>query len=69
MTRVASAILLILFGAGLHAVAMQKPTPGGYIIEHDAEVAKNEPGTHNGGGQTVGLFVLQQGAEAGAGVS
>jgi mannose-6-phosphate isomerase-like protein (cupin superfamily) len=54
MTRVASAILLILFGAGLHAVAMQKPAPGGYIIEHDAEVAKNEPGTHNGGGQTVG---------------
>jgi mannose-6-phosphate isomerase-like protein (cupin superfamily) len=54
MRRVASASLLILFGAGLHALAMQKPAPGGYIIEHDAEVAKNEPGTHNGGGQTVG---------------
>jgi mannose-6-phosphate isomerase-like protein (cupin superfamily) len=38
----------------LHAIAMQTPTPGGYVIEHDAEVAKNEPGTHNGGGQTVG---------------
>ena len=47
-------MLLILVGAGLHAAAMQKPAPGGYIIEHDAEVAKNEPGTHNGGGQTVG---------------
>ena len=54
MTRVASAILLILLGAGLHAIAMQKPAPGGYVIEHDAEVAKSEPGTHNGGGQTVG---------------
>jgi len=54
MTRAASAILLILFGAGLHAVAMQKTTQGGYVIEHDTEVAKNEPGTHNGGGQTVG---------------
>ena len=54
MTRVASAILLILLGAGLHAVAMQQPAPGGYVIEHDDEVAKNEPGTHNGGGQTVG---------------
>ena len=54
MTRVASAVLLILLGAGLHAVAMQKPAPGGYVIEHDAEVAKHEPGTHNGGGQTVG---------------
>jgi mannose-6-phosphate isomerase-like protein (cupin superfamily) len=31
-----------------------KPAPGGYIIEKDAEVAKNEPGTHNGGGETVG---------------
>jgi mannose-6-phosphate isomerase-like protein (cupin superfamily) len=41
-------------GAGLHAVAMQPSTPGGYIIEHDADIAKNEPGTHNGGGQTVG---------------
>ena len=57
MTRVtsaASAVLLMLVGAGLHAVAMQKPAPGGYVIEHDAEVAKNEPGTHNGGGQTIG---------------
>ena len=54
MTRVAYAIVLMLCGAGLHALAMQKPAPGGYIIEHDADVAKNEPGTHNGGGQTVG---------------
>jgi mannose-6-phosphate isomerase-like protein (cupin superfamily) len=54
MTRITYAILLILFGAALHAVAMQKSTPGGYVIERDAEVAKNEPGTHNGGGQTVG---------------
>jgi mannose-6-phosphate isomerase-like protein (cupin superfamily) len=54
MTRVVYAIVLILCGAGLHAVAMQKPAPGGYVIEHDAEVAKNEPGTHNGGGQTIG---------------
>ena len=54
MRRITYSILLILFGAGLHAVAMQKPPAGGYVIEHDAEVAKNEPGTHNGGGQTVG---------------
>ena len=54
MTRVAYALSLILAGAGLHAFAMQTPTPGGYVIEHDAQVAKNEPGTHNGGGQTVG---------------
>ena len=27
---------------------------GGYIIEHDNDVAREEPGTHKGGGQTVG---------------
>jgi mannose-6-phosphate isomerase-like protein (cupin superfamily) len=47
-------VFFMLLGAGLHAVAMQTPAPGGYVIETDAEVAKNEPGTHNGGGQTVG---------------
>jgi mannose-6-phosphate isomerase-like protein (cupin superfamily) len=26
----------------------------GSLIEHDSLVAKNEPGTHNGGGQTIG---------------
>ena len=29
--------------------------PGhGSMIQHDADVAKEEPGTHNGGGQTIG---------------
>jgi len=27
---------------------------GGYVLERDAEVAREEPGTHKGGGQTVG---------------
>ncbi len=43
----------ILIGAAAMAGAQQK-VKGGYIVEHDAEVAKNEPGTHNGGGETVG---------------
>lgn len=54
MRNVVYAALLLLAGAGLHAVAAQKPAPGGYIIEHDAEIAKDEPGTHNGGGMTIG---------------
>jgi mannose-6-phosphate isomerase-like protein (cupin superfamily) len=54
MTRIACAIALLLAGAGLHAIAQQKPARGGYVIEHDADIAKAEPGTHNGGGQTVG---------------
>jgi mannose-6-phosphate isomerase-like protein (cupin superfamily) len=49
-------LALIALGASVHAgvQAMQTPAPGGYIIERDADVARNEPGTHNGGGQTVG---------------
>jgi mannose-6-phosphate isomerase-like protein (cupin superfamily) len=49
-------VALIALGAGLHAgvQAMQAPAPGGIVIEHDADIARNEPGTHNGGGQTIG---------------
>ncbi len=54
MKRIAWAIALLLAGAGLHALAQPKSAPGGYVIEHDADIAKAEPGTHNGGGQTVG---------------
>jgi len=44
-----------LASSGSIAARQAKPTTlGGYIIQHDAEVSKNEPGTHNGGGQTVG---------------
>lgn len=46
---------------GLVCVAAQSQPPsktdqtrGGYVLERDAEVAKEEPGTHKGGGQTIG---------------
>jgi mannose-6-phosphate isomerase-like protein (cupin superfamily) len=58
--RVVKTIALILlgaaFGAGFQAgmQARQPPEPGGIVIEHDANVAKPEPGTHKGGGQTIG---------------
>jgi mannose-6-phosphate isomerase-like protein (cupin superfamily) len=54
MKRIAYALALILAGAGLHALAQDKPAPGGVVVETDAQVAKDEPGTHNGGGMTVG---------------
>ena len=44
----------VLLTAGWSQASAQKPAPGGYILEHDADVAKAEPGTHNGGGETVG---------------
>ncbi len=54
MKKIAYALVLTLGGAGVHAAFQQKPTPGGYIIEHDTDIAKNEPGTHKGGGETIG---------------
>ena len=47
----------ILIGvAWTTAVALQNPatpTPGGFILERDAEVQANESGPHVGGGQTT----------------
>jgi mannose-6-phosphate isomerase-like protein (cupin superfamily) len=38
-----------------HAAAANKSEkPGGYVLERDKEVARNEPGTHKGGGETIG---------------
>ncbi len=54
MKKIAYAILFMLAGAGLHAIAAARTVPGGYIIEHDADIARDEPGTHNGGGMTIG---------------
>lgn len=47
-------LLAFLLGLGFSHLSAQTKTPGGYIIEHDADIAKNEPGTHNGGGMTIG---------------
>ena len=45
---------------GIRAATARQPTPGGYILEHDAEVAANEPGTHKGGGETVGYSFFKK---------
>lgn len=37
-------------------------TAGGYIIERDNEVAREEPGTHKGGGQTIGYSFFRNAA-------
>jgi mannose-6-phosphate isomerase-like protein (cupin superfamily) len=53
MRTLAGAAVGIVIGASAMLVA-QNHTRGGFIVQHDAEIAKNEPGTHNGGGQTIG---------------
>src|SRR5215510_78441 len=54
MKRFAYALALLVAGAGLHALAQAAVTPGGVFVETDTQVAKEEPGTHGGGGMTTG---------------
>jgi mannose-6-phosphate isomerase-like protein (cupin superfamily) len=58
--RHAVTIGAILFGAGWTVATAQKPEPGGYILEYDADVAHAEPGTHNGGGDTIGYSFFKK---------
>jgi mannose-6-phosphate isomerase-like protein (cupin superfamily) len=44
----------IIGGGAVHLTAQPAKVKGGFIVQHDAEIAKNEPGTHDGGGQTIG---------------
>ncbi len=37
-----------------HTASGKPEKPGGYVLERDKDVARNEPGTHNGGGETIG---------------
>ena len=54
-TRTAIALPMLVLGLGwTQTQARQTPARGGYVVEHDADVALSEPGTHNGGGQTLG---------------
>lgn len=39
---------------GMRVMAQSGKVRGGFIVQHDAEIARSEPGTHNGGGQTIG---------------
>lgn len=38
------------------------PKQEGYIVQHEKDIAKNEPGPHNGGGATIG-YTFFAGAE------
>ena len=48
-----TAIVTVCCLAGYRVGRAAAPDHGS-LIEHDADVAKREPGTHNGGGETIG---------------
>ena len=63
---IASTLLVATVALAAVAARPQSPVPGrprpmppekfagGYVLERDADVAREEPGTHKGGGQTIG---------------
>ena len=55
-------LIAILLGTGWAAQTptTQKPVPGGYIVEHDSEIQRTEPGPHSGGGQTTAYSFFEK---------
>ncbi|HSQ23929.1 MAG TPA: cupin domain-containing protein [Pyrinomonadaceae bacterium] len=54
--------ILLAFGSGaaLAITVTQTSRADGYVIERDAEVAKNEPGPHDGGGPSTGFIFFEK---------
>jgi mannose-6-phosphate isomerase-like protein (cupin superfamily) len=55
--------LLLAFGSGAAIAITVAQTPGndgGYVVERDGEVAKNEPGPHDGGGPSTGYVFFEK---------
>jgi mannose-6-phosphate isomerase-like protein (cupin superfamily) len=52
--RAVALVALLAAVSWSQASALQSTKPGGYILERDADVARTEPGTHKGGGETIG---------------
>lgn len=46
--------VIVLLGFAPAPFAQENKAPGGFVLEKDSNVAKKEPGTHNGGGETIG---------------
>ena len=54
-TQLATVVLTAaIVGPAAWLTASAQPPSGGYVLERDSEVAREEPGSHNGGGMTVG---------------
>jgi len=47
-------MILLSFFCLLSITAFSQSKQQSYILEHEKDIAKSEPGTHNGGGNTTG---------------
>lgn len=56
-----SLIFALCSGAAIAITVAQQPgNDAGYLIERDSEVAKNEPGPHDGGGPSTGYVFFEK---------
>ena len=54
-------LIAILMGTGwAQTPPAPKPVPGGYIVEHDSDIQRTEPGPHAGGGQTTAYSFFEK---------
>ena len=54
------ALFTLCMGTSMVQSQRQTPTMPGYLIERDANVAKNEPGPHDGGGPSTGYVFFEK---------
>src|SRR3977135_686591 len=54
------AVLIFCSGAAVAMNFRHTVAADGYVIEHDAEVAKDEPGPHGGGGPSTGYIFFDK---------
>jgi mannose-6-phosphate isomerase-like protein (cupin superfamily) len=57
MRRSSLFLVSVVLAAGstqAQSPVIHQRSPGGYIMQNESDIAKTEPGTHNGGGQTIG---------------
>ena len=47
-------------GPAAWLAASTQQASGGYVLERDAEIALEEPGTHGGGGKTIGYSFFKK---------
>jgi len=59
LKRLLIATSIVFAFCSVPAIAQSTQTPG-YLLERDREVAKNEPGTHGGGGPSTGYLFFEK---------
>lgn len=52
--------LIVVLGGAVPAGSSDTSARGGYVVERDAEVAKSQPGPHDGLGRTTGHLFFEK---------